>query len=180
MVHVRLHATWIFMISASFYGCVRIFRKCFTLSLEENRSKRKRKHAAACILTFIQLIGLSIFRWNDLAWFVGLDCLMFHWRTPCHLHWTQCLFYIFLAFALFLHNNEMLHGRYKYSMKHIKRGEQNVGQTEEFNLPRWLLYEPEYNQDSTFSHFTFSFLSNLVRTNFERVYVCPSFSFFFF
>lgn len=77
----------------------------------------------------------------------------------------------FPTFALFLQWRKAARVIYKYRMKCMKKGEQNVGQTEEFNLPRWLLYEPEYNQNSTFSHFIFSFLSNLVSADFERACV---------
>lgn len=142
------------------------------------RSKRKRKRR---VYTCTQLIGLSIFQ---VGWFglclVALDCLMFHWRTSCHLHWTQCLFYIFPLLHFSYNWWKAARVIYKYRMKCMKMGEQNVGQTEEFNLPRWLLYEPEYNQNSTFSHFIFSFLSNLVSANFERARVCVCFSLFFF
>lgn len=106
MVHVRLHATRIFMNSASFYGCVRIFRKCFTWSPKDEkksnkkmREKKSKKKRAACIYSVNRVAFSGGMIWFGSVRFVGLDCLMFHWRTSCHLHGAQCLLHIFPAFA---------------------------------------------------------------------------------
>lgn len=69
---------------------------------------KKNKKNENDVYTYIhtrQLIGQHF----QVGW---SDCLMFHWRTSCHLHWAQCLFYIFFRpfFALFINEKSCTGG----------------------------------------------------------------------
>lgn len=127
---------------------------------EEKRKCRREKEGGDCVHEFVQPIA------NRVAFSGEIRFGLSDWIVWCFTEGRHAICTPNTMLAPHFRISLFVHERQKVPRSNINivwdtwsRWGPNVGQTEEFNLPRWLLYEPEYNQNSKFSHFTFSFLS---------------------